>query len=167
MNLTGSDEEETVTDDSGVDFESPEPGGRAVAADVDTGSDLSPAMQGCLAGKGTGGYLSSHQGRMARTVTGPKEGTTVPGLAGRLAGKDSEDNGVQEYVIDRILMTDGGHRRYMLWKPCAANGFTRECTWEDAVNVETDTDTDGDEPSVTVGSQFTRGQRVRYTKTGS
>ena len=116
--LTGSDEDETVTDDSGVDFESPEPGGRAVAADVETSSALSPAMQGRLAGKGTGGYLSSRQVRVARTLTGPKEGTTVPGLAGRLAGKDSEDDGVQEYVIDRVLMTDGGHRRYVLWKPC-------------------------------------------------
>ena len=67
-NLTGSDEK-TVTDDSGVDFESPEPGGRAVVPDVDTGSDLSPAMQGRLAGKGTGGYLSSRQGRMMRTLT--------------------------------------------------------------------------------------------------
>ena len=74
---------------------------------------------------------------------------------------------MQEYAIDRVLMTDGGHRRYVLWKPYAAKGFTQECTWEDAVNVETDTDTDGEEPSVTVGSQFTQGQRVRYTKTGS
>ena len=74
---------------------------------------------------------------------------------------------MQECVIGRVLMTDGGHKRYELWKPCAANGFTQEYTWEDAVNVKTDTDTDGDEPSVTVGSQFTRGQKVLYTKTSS
>ena len=139
--LTGSDEE-TVTDDSGVDFESPEPGGRAVVPDVDTGSDLSPAIQGRLAGNVTGGHPSSRQWRMGRTLAGPKDKTMVSGSDSRLAGKDSEDDGVQEYVIDRVLMTDGGHRRYVLWKPWAANGFIQECTWEDAVNVETDTDTE-------------------------
>ena len=67
--LSGSDEEETDTDDSGVDFESPEPGGRVVAPGADAGSDLSPAMQGRLAGKVTGGYISSRRGRMVRSLT--------------------------------------------------------------------------------------------------
>jgi hypothetical protein len=112
--LTDSDDDETVTDDSGADFESPDPGGRAVAAEVDTSSALSPAMQGRLAGKRTGWFLSLHGEREVSALTGQNGDTAAPGLAGRLAGKGSDSDGMQEYVIDRVLLTDGGSKRFVL-----------------------------------------------------